>query len=163
MPRLPEIDEKRLTPQQQRIHDEVKRLRGQVRGPICDLAAQSRTRRVHAQAPGSVRLESKPRTTTGSVNDPCFCPSRRPRSLPGSFTRRTRSKKAFQPTSSKRSESAVRRTLGAKTSAWFMISRWSSTSLAHCPRQATTVAWPYWESKRWSNSSPQWVSTLWWP
>jgi 4-carboxymuconolactone decarboxylase len=34
MPRLPEIDEKRLTPQQQRIHDEVKRLRGQVRGPF---------------------------------------------------------------------------------------------------------------------------------
>jgi 4-carboxymuconolactone decarboxylase len=34
MSRLPEIDESKLTPEQRRIYDEVKRLRGQVRGPF---------------------------------------------------------------------------------------------------------------------------------
>jgi 4-carboxymuconolactone decarboxylase len=34
MPRLSEIDETKLTPEQRRIYDEVKRVRGQVRGPF---------------------------------------------------------------------------------------------------------------------------------
>jgi 4-carboxymuconolactone decarboxylase len=34
MSRLPGIDESKLTPEQRRIYDEVKRLRGQVRGPF---------------------------------------------------------------------------------------------------------------------------------
>jgi 4-carboxymuconolactone decarboxylase len=34
MPRLPDIDEKQLTPKQRRIYDEVKRVRGHVRGPF---------------------------------------------------------------------------------------------------------------------------------
>jgi 4-carboxymuconolactone decarboxylase len=34
MPRLPEIDEAELTSEQRRIYDEVKRMRGQVRGPF---------------------------------------------------------------------------------------------------------------------------------
>ena len=32
--RLPEIDEQKLTPEQQRIYDQVKHLRGHVRGPF---------------------------------------------------------------------------------------------------------------------------------
>jgi 4-carboxymuconolactone decarboxylase len=34
MPRLPEIDETKLTTEQKRIYDAVKRMRGQVRGPF---------------------------------------------------------------------------------------------------------------------------------
>jgi 4-carboxymuconolactone decarboxylase len=34
MPRLSEVDETQLTPEQKRIYDEVKRVRGQVRGPF---------------------------------------------------------------------------------------------------------------------------------
>jgi 4-carboxymuconolactone decarboxylase len=34
MPRLPEIDEPKLNQEQRRIYDEVKRVRGQVRGPF---------------------------------------------------------------------------------------------------------------------------------
>src|SRR5882724_4072701 len=34
MPRLPDIDEKQLTPEQRRIYDQVKRVRGHVRGPF---------------------------------------------------------------------------------------------------------------------------------
>jgi 4-carboxymuconolactone decarboxylase len=34
MPRLPDIDEKQLTPEQRRIYDQVKHLRGHVRGPF---------------------------------------------------------------------------------------------------------------------------------
>jgi 4-carboxymuconolactone decarboxylase len=34
MSRLPGIDEAKLTPEQRRIYDEVKRVRGQVRGPF---------------------------------------------------------------------------------------------------------------------------------
>ncbi len=34
MPRLPEIEEAKLTPEQKRLYDEIKRVRGQVRGPF---------------------------------------------------------------------------------------------------------------------------------
>jgi 4-carboxymuconolactone decarboxylase len=34
MPRLPEIDEAKLSPDQRRLYDEIKRVRGQVRGPF---------------------------------------------------------------------------------------------------------------------------------
>ena len=34
MPRLPEIDETKLSPDQRKIYDEIKRVRGQVRGPF---------------------------------------------------------------------------------------------------------------------------------
>lgn len=34
MPRLPELDEAKFSPAQQKIYDEIKRVRGQVRGPF---------------------------------------------------------------------------------------------------------------------------------
>ena len=34
MPRLPELDETKLSPDQRKIYDEIKRVRGQVRGPF---------------------------------------------------------------------------------------------------------------------------------
>lgn len=34
MPRLPELDEAKLSPHQRKVYDEVKRVRGQVRGPF---------------------------------------------------------------------------------------------------------------------------------
>ncbi len=34
MPRLPEIDEAKLSPDQRRLYDEIKRVRGQIRGPF---------------------------------------------------------------------------------------------------------------------------------
>ena len=34
MPRLPEIEETKLSPGQRNIYDEIKRVRGQVRGPF---------------------------------------------------------------------------------------------------------------------------------
>ena len=34
MPRLPKLDEAKLSPEQRKTYDEIKRLRGQVRGPF---------------------------------------------------------------------------------------------------------------------------------
>jgi 4-carboxymuconolactone decarboxylase len=34
MPRLPELDAEKLSPQQRKIYDDIKRMRGQVRGPF---------------------------------------------------------------------------------------------------------------------------------
>src|SRR6266542_294629 len=134
MPRLPDIDEKQLTPEQRRIYDQVKRVRGHVRGPF------------------AIWLRNP------ELAECCL----KLQDMFASRVRLERRLVQLMILVSARLANGAHRISRARTSAWSTTSRSSSIPRAHCPSRPTPAEWPCSERKRWSNSSPGSVSTSWW-
>jgi hypothetical protein len=158
MGRLPDIDEATLSSDARRVHDEITRVRGQVRGPFAvwlrnpELAEY--TLRLQDLFASRVKLERRLVQLMILVSARLATAH-----LPGSSMNPMRSSSASRPISSKPFASGAHRTLPTRMNASSMTSPWSSTAPARSPKQRTDGASPCSENRRWLNSLARWAFT----
>ena len=160
MPRLPELDETKLSPDQRKIYDEIKRVRGQVRGPFAvwlrnpELAEY--TLKLQDLFASRVQLERRlvqlmilisARLATAQFAWFIHAPHALKLGISPDIVEAIRERRT--PISP------------ATTNAWFTTSRWNSTPPARCRKRTSTEAWRCSANRRWLSSSARSGFTRW--